>query len=347
MDGTESIIQIGGKGEKTSGSANAVALSRCQALRQNAGAFVARSQERQMSTFLMDEVILSQYLEAEVPYPIRLFDLNCCGIDSHQFISDILPSFSQLEWDLYTIKNEQFDFLLRFFPEKCEQITGFFNEYYANHIPLEVLQRLAIDLDAGIYQYLQSIRPHRKRAIASFDLFQEKPTREWIIAKRPLDTFTQKTDDYRMRPRTFPNMSNSIIDHVAFKNLLIYLARLVQSIRPEIQCLQFICHQVSIVTSFNQPADNAPEGIHQDGADYIVSALVIERRNVQGGTSIIYGPDKQTIYLTVTLQPGQGIFQADQGSDLWHDVTPIVLELNSSGGEGVRNILGFDILIDR
>jgi len=101
------------------------------------------------------------------------------------------------------------------------------------------------------------------------------------------------------------------------------------------------------VTSFNQPADNAPEGIHQDGADYIVSALVIERRNVQGGTSIIYGPDKQTIYLTVTLQPGQGIFQADQGSDLWHDVTPIVLELNSSGGEGVRNILGFDILIDR
>lgn len=300
-----------------------------------------------MFTFLADKITLSQPAEVEIQYPIRLFDLNSCNIDTRQFIADILPSFYQLEWDSYTVKQAQFDCLLRWFPKRREQITAFFNDYYADHLSFEAIRNLLTELSTEAYQYLQSVKPYRRRSIASFDLFQEKQKQEWTIARRPSHTFTQRTGDYRVRPRKFPEMSNSVIAHVAFKKLLIYLVRLVQSIRPEVRCLQFVCHQVGLVALSGAHADNAPEGIHQDGADYIVSALVIERRGVQGGTSIIYGQDKQTRYLTITLQPGQGIFQADHGSELWHDVTPIVLDPASSGSEGVRNILGFDILVDR
>jgi hypothetical protein len=88
---------------------------------------------------------------------------------------------------------------------------------------------------------------------------------------------------------------------------------------------------------------NAPEGIHQDGSDYIVSALVIERRGVVGGESIVLGPDKRTEYLRHTLQEGQGIFQADVGSPLWHWATPVRPAAPSSGEEAVRNILGYDV----
>ena len=52
-------------------------------------------------------------------------------------------------------------------------------------------------------------------------------------------------------------------------------------------------HQ-SFVQAFPEKAgSNAPEGIHQDGSDYIVSALVVDRGNIVGEISKIYGPDKK------------------------------------------------------
>lgn len=300
-----------------------------------------------MFTFLADEKMLSHHTGSDIGYPIRLFDLNSCGINSSRFINAILPSFYQLKWDHYTVKQQQLALLLRWFPKKREEIIAFFSNYYIGHTPFEVIRDILVDLDTQSYQHLQSISPYRRRSIASFVLFREQQQQIWAITRRSSNTFTQRTNDYRMLPRRFPTMSGVVTEHPDFKKLLTYLAQLVQSIRPEIQRLQLVCHQVSLVACPDSPADNAPEGVHQDGADYIVSAIVCERRNVQGGTSIIYGPDKQTSYLTITLQPGQGIFQADQGSGLWHDVTPIVFDSTSYGDDGVRNILGFDILIDQ
>ncbi|MDY3245082.1 2OG-Fe dioxygenase family protein [Campylobacter sp.] len=37
---------------------------------------------------------------------------------------------------------------------------------------------------------------------------------------------------------------------------------------------------------------NSPEGIHQDGMDFIMSAFVIDRKNINGAKSIIYENDK-------------------------------------------------------
>ena len=44
--------------------------------------------------------------------------------------------------------------------------------------------------------------------------------------------------------------------------------------------IKITCQQVGIVTDPNQIVSNAPEGIHQDGCDYIVSALVLERNGI-------------------------------------------------------------------
>ena len=85
----------------------------------------------------------------------------------------------------------------------------------------------------------------------------------------------------------------------------------------------------------------------QDGADYIVSALVIGRQAIQGGKSTVYGPDRTTRLLTVTLQPGEGLFHADAGSGLWHDVSGIEFDEGSDSSEGVRNTLGIDIVVEQ
>ena len=86
-------------------------------------------------------------------------------------------------------------------------------------------------------------------------------------------------------------------------------------------------------------ADNAPEGIHQDGADYIVSALIFNKYNIINDNSIIYNNHLEPIYQT-QLQEGEGIFQND--TDLWHDIT--ILEAQE-GYLGYRDILGLDLNI--
>ena len=48
-------------------------------------------------------------------------------------------------------------------------------------------------------------------------------------------------------------------------------------------------------------------------------------------------------YLRFTLQHGQGLFQADKNTNLWHDVTRIFHDTTKPSLEGVRNIFGFDI----
>jgi hypothetical protein len=120
------------------------------------------------------------------------------------------------------------------------------------------------------------------------------------------------------------------------------IGSLVKQADATAQILHVTCWQTGIVATPERAGTNSPEGIHQDGADFIVSALVVDRENIAGGTSRVFAPDKQTEHLEVTLKPGEGIFQADAGSTLWHDVTPIRVE-NPSDGIGVRNLFGFDI----
>jgi len=102
-------------------------------------------------------------------------------------------------------------------------------------------------------------------------------------------------------------------------------------------------HQVRQIAYPNLNSHNSPEGIHQDGSDYIVSALVLKRFNIKGGNSIIYDKDKNEIFKT-TLNKYDYILQDDR--ELYHYVTPIeYFESDGFEGYGHRDILGLDINI--
>jgi hypothetical protein len=91
----------------------------------------------------------------------------------------------------------------------------------------------------------------------------------------------------------------------------------------------------------NAPAANSPEGIHQDGADYVVTALVIARDNVTGGTSRVFVRDLTAPMFAAVLQPGTGLFHADRGTSIFHDVTPVAVI--DQDRPGIRSTFGFDI----
>ena len=107
----------------------------------------------------------------------------------------------------------------------------------------------------------------------------------------------------------------------------------------KINKLDISLHQIRQICYPNVDSHNSPEGIHRDGADYIISALVMNRSNIDGGESIIYDKDKNIVFNKI-LYPKEGIFQEDK--NLWHYVTPI-----KSKGEyiGYRDILGIDIKV--
>ncbi len=111
-------------------------------------------------------------------------------------------------------------------------------------------------------------------------------------------------------------------------------------------------HFMSVKAQPGIPGDNAPEGSHEDGADFIISALVVNRINITGGMSRVIeklpSGEKEVIF-EHTLQPGQFLFQADTGeekhygNDLWHDITPFFTADENS--ESWRDIIGLDITI--
>jgi hypothetical protein len=75
-----------------------------------------------------------------------------------------------------------------------------------------------------------------------------------------------------------------------------------------------------------------PEGLHKDGADFVVMGCVA-RKNVKGGVSQIHEYDDAPPVYGVTLMPGDALVVDDR--EVFHMVTPLIAE----EGEGHRDMI--------
>jgi len=87
-------------------------------------------------------------------------------------------------------------------------------------------------------------------------------------------------------------------------------------------------------------ASNSPEGIHRDGFDILIPCLVIERNNIKGGFSRFF-LNKKIVFNRVIKEGRCLVVEENKNKDLFHDVTPIVLDKKDK--EGYRCIIGIDI----
>ena len=163
-----------------------------------------------------------------------------------------------------------------------------------------------------------------------------------VIQETDKTIFEQKVKDERSRPREFEaieNMRNPFL--LQFIELVCRLTE-VNHGKP-IGDLSVDVHQVRQICYPGIQSHNSMEGIHQDGADYIISACVLNRHNIVGGVSSIYDTNHSELaqYL---LQEDEFIFQDDV--NLRHYVSPVNYHLcDSILGQGYRDILGIDISI--
>ncbi|WP_233883029.1 2OG-Fe dioxygenase family protein [Tenacibaculum piscium] len=304
---------------------------------------------------MITEKEISEQLKRTIKAPIRIGSLTDLAINKADFIASFKPFFdTDLMDDMYLVKNNQIAFLKSVFIEDIVSLEKIHQDYFEGNLSKSVLNPWIDTLSENQkkeFSILSKIT--RQRNISSFTVEKlSKKQRDNLLVKRiEAKSFKQDVSDFRVWKRVFKQASKASVENELFKSLLKQVFLLISEIHPTTQKIKVTSHFMRTISDIQIKGENSPEGVHEDGAKYIVSALVINRTNILGGETQIFeaiSEKKQLIFNTI-LEAGEFAFQADTGeekefgTDLWHYVTPI--QPINLAEKGVRDIIGFDIEI--
>ena len=296
---------------------------------------------------------ISKHLGRTIKSPIRISNLTHLGIDQSAFLQKFAPFFKELAWDEYDPCRLRVEFLKKAFPKQKTAIHQHFKAYYTGEKNWNIFDKWTSRLSPTQQKKLKDIQPWRRRSVAKFHIRQTK--QGFSLQRIAVPQFAQAVDDTDVRswPRVFQEAPAKHVENSLFHQFLLQIFRQVQAVESTIEKAHITAHFMSVKATSDTPGDNSPEGAHEDGAAYIVSALVINRFNISGGETQILEKrrgGKKEIILRHILQPGEFAFQADTGeekifgNDLWHHVTPFH-KTDKQKGDGWRDIIGLDVVI--
>ncbi|MDH7447734.1 2OG-Fe dioxygenase family protein [Aquimarina sp. 2201CG14-23] len=298
---------------------------------------------------MITEKNISKTLGRTIKSPIRVGDVSDLGIDNTSFVRFFKPFFESLQDDVYLVRGNQITFLKETFPTDATSIEKLHKPYFEGTSTIEVLAYWIQQLDENQKQEFNRLSTiTRQRNIATFliEIWDD----QYFVERVVQQGFEQDVGDFRVWKRVFKQATREAVENELFVDLLKKMAGLVKKIHPEVRKIQITSHFMRTISREKIKGENSPEGVHEDGAQYIMSALVVNRQNITGAESQIYekttSGNNEMIYHNV-LQPGEFIFQADTGeeftfgNDLWHYVTPI--EPEDISKPGIRDIIGFDM----
>lgn len=281
------------------------------------------------------------------PSPIQTFSVEDFNVCKEKFLKEQGPLFHSFPYDLYDMRREQIEFLVKSLPKSfLESQEEVLKDHFLGIGNSEKIRSFVDQLPKEQQEKFSAIKPFRQRAVSQFHL--EKTSDGWQIHRTPMLDFSQQNaqqqqtaiKDWRLLPRIFSPLNEADASLPLFRQVLCGVSDLVMATR-KCNALSIVVHHVKVTTRRDCIRGNSPEGIHQDGYPFLVTALVVERKGVEGGKSLIFDEDKETTIFNTTLREGQGLLQADSNTHLWHSVTPITpLE---GEDEGYRSSIGFDI----
>lgn len=298
---------------------------------------------------MLTEKELSASLQKVVKAPIRVGNLADLHIDQEKFLAFFQPFFEELEDDTYLIRQNQLEFLLEQLPQEQLNLQKLHPQYFAGHLSQEALTPYINQLSPNQQAKLEQLsKVTRQRSLAIFELTWQED--QFQITPIEDTKFQQKVEDFREWERVFAPTDPKAIGSTWFTDFLRATAKMVKQIHPECTQLKMTAHFMRTLAYENIAGENAPEGIHEDGTPYIISALVINRKNALGGESSIYeqvNQQQKELLYKKALAAGEFIFQADTGeehifgNDLWHHVSAIFPE--DVQQVATRDIIGLDI----
>ncbi|MCT7961324.1 2OG-Fe dioxygenase family protein [Laspinema sp. D1] len=116
--------------------------------------------------------------------------------------------------------------------------------------------------------------------------------------------------------RQFAELDEELIALYEFKKLVQEVSHYCK-LKPGVE---IGVHQIRTTCSPKNYGNPAPEGIHQDGADF-VAIFSCDRQNIQGGGTHLYMARREKPVFTKVLYPGELLLVNDR--DFFHFTTPI------------------------
>lgn len=318
-----------------------------------------RSRSR-LSLLSAQQISDSSTFRKLTPAPLlRSFHLDEIGVDTRQFVADLAPTFDGLPLDFFDVAIRQVKFLQQFASEvdgKADELSTFkakLRDLEADPFNFESNRRKLLDLarllpDAHFLGF-SKIGPVRTRSIARFEVSVDG-FMEVTINRVPAGQFVQyglPVGDLRAHARSFSEAKPEVTQHPGFVRLIEFvvreIAKTISAWSPTgraVRSFAVTLHQMCFMASPEDPFI-LPDGVHQDGVDYIVSALPIVLDGIKAPVSTVYNLDKVPVFQRI-LNVGEALFHDDRG--YWHGISAI----HASGPRvGRRGILGLDISVER
>jgi hypothetical protein len=128
--------------------------------------------------------------------------------------------------------------------------------------------------------------------------------------------------------REFAELDDALIELDIFKHLVLAFSDSCK-LHPE---AEIGVHQIRTTCSPANLGNPAPEGIHQDGTDFI-GIFSVDRNNIQGGETHLYAAKKEKPVFNKILHPGELVLVNDH--EFFHFTTPIKPQTEGQGSRDV------------
>ncbi|MEV4737481.1 MULTISPECIES: 2OG-Fe dioxygenase family protein [unclassified Microbacterium] len=143
--------------------------------------------------------------------------------------------------------------------------------------------------------------------------------------------------------RLYEPFESRVVDSDALARAFATSAAYLEAVRPG-RTWKAQCFQNRIRSTPNEIGHPAPEGVHRDGVDFVLT-LFVDRVGAQGGVSSVYTAENQGLLAEAQLaEPGEYLFVDDQ--KLMHGVTGLSLEEGQEIGHRDVLIAMFTVVED-
>ena len=129
--------------------------------------------------------------------------------------------------------------------------------------------------------------------------------------------------------RDFPELEDGLLEVGAFQTVV---ASFIDFSKIDPLVTEMGVHQIRIVANRNEKGEPAPEGIHQDGFDF-VGIFCIKRDGISGGETHLYRAKDQPPIFDKVLVPGEFVMVNDRA--LYHYASAVA---PTGDQEGVRDV---------
>jgi hypothetical protein len=121
--------------------------------------------------------------------------------------------------------------------------------------------------------------------------------------------------------RWFEPIESDVGDGPTMRTVLTFCRELFGGIAPRVRPWHVEVHQFRIEARPGEAGLPTPEGLHRDGVDYVL-VLLVRRRNIESGTTMIYGKAGDRLGSFTLVEPFDAALVDDDR--VFHGVTPVV-----------------------